>query len=421
MQGSYVLPTLTAAPKPNQHQLPAVSFRAAFRAHLRVTEVRVATAKTVPSEKVSPSHMGAFPFFTPPDCLCAALVVDIDRPFATLEIFDTLPAEIYPSWIIETPKGAQAGWMIETVDLRESARTKPIEYARAVGGALRAALDGDPAVDPVSAPRVRNPAYEGTRAIAAGTPPIYSLGTLRAGLKNAGLWNPPKFSPSDAAAAVATTGVIVQGTRNVEVFNACRFAAYAGRDHAAAAWEANDRCAPPLPAAEVKGIIGSVERFMASRGRGYSGSGTMPMPGAMYDFLSEIGRRGGLANTPAQRAARALGPAAAVEALKTRTDTDAQAAQKLRAQGHSAASICQRLKAARSTVYRWLRRHVRHTSRVPNLDHQVITHPQLAHPRCALRVTRGHHASQRSVQQPRNGFSGPNRCRSGPPSGPLGS
>lgn len=416
-----MVPTITPAGKLNQIGTPAAAFRAAFRAHLRVSGVRVATAKTVPSDKVSPSHMGAFQFFTPPDCLCAALVVDVDRPFATLEIFDTLPAEIYPSWIIETPKGAQAGWMIETVDLRESARTKPIEYARAVGGALRNALDGDPAVDPVSAPRVRNPAYEGTQPIAAGKPPVYSLGELRTALRDAGLWNPPKFSPKTAALSVATRGIIARGTRNTELFNVCRFAAYAGRDHEAETWDANDRCEPPLPAAEVKGIIASVERFMAGRGRGYSGSGKMPMPEAMHEFLSEMGRRGGLANTPAQRAARALGPAAAAASRKATTDIDAREAQKLRAQGHSAASICQRLRAAKTTVYRWLRRHVAHQPRVPLLDHQVITHPQPAPSRCALTVTRGHHAAQRSPQQPRNGFSGANRCRSGPPSGPLSS
>lgn len=365
--------------------------------------------------------MGAFPFFTPPDCLCAALVVDVDRDggFAGIEadIFDTIPREIAPSWIILTTKGAQVGWMIETVDLRESARIKPIEYARAVGRALRTALDGDPAVDPVSAPRVRNPAYEGVYPIASGKPPVYSLGTLRKALQDAGLWVTPKFSHSDAAASVATTGVIAQGTRNVEVFNACRFAAYAGRDHAAAAWDANDRCAPPLPAAEVQGIIRSVTRFMANGGR-RSRLGTTPLPEAMSELLSEMGRRGGLANTPAQRAARALGPAAAAEALKARTDTDARSAQKLRAQGHSAASICQRLKAARSTVYRWLRRHVRHTPRVPNLDLQVITRPRPRSPRCSGHSLSHPQHSARRPQWPNLALSRRSRCQLRPPNGP---
>ena len=415
-------PTITPAAFLKQDQKPSTAFRAAFRAHLRVSGVRVATAKTVPSVQVSPSDMGAFPFFTPPDCLCAALVVDVDRDggFAGIEadIFDTIPREITPSWIILTTKGAQVGWMIETVDLRESARIKPIEYARAVGGALRAALDGDPAVDPVSAPRVRNPAYEGVYPLASGQPPVYSLGELRTALQSAGLWAPPKFSPEGAAASVATKGVLLEGTRNNGVFDACRFAAYAGRDHDAAAWNANDRCEPPLPASEVKGIIRSVDRFMSDRRSRYSGTGNMPMPEAMHELLSEMGRRGGLANTPAQRAARALGPAAAAETLKERTDTDARSAQKLRAQGHSAASICQRLKAARSTVYRWLRRHVRHTPRVPHLDHQVITHPRPRSPRCSLVQSYPATASVHQRSRPHYGFRSSIRCRLEPPSGP---
>lgn len=369
--------------------------------------------------------MGAFPFFTPPDCLCAALVVDVDRDggFAGIEadIFDTIPREIAPSWIILTTKGAQVGWMIETVDLRESARIKPIEYARAVGGALRTALDGDPAVDPVSAPRVRNPAYEGVFPLASGTPPVYSLGELRQALQKAGLWNPPKFSPEGAAASVATKGVLLEGTRNNEVFNACRFAAYAGRDHEAAAWNASDRCEPPLPASEVKGIIRSVERFMARRGNGYSGSGNMPMPAAMQELLSEMGRRGGLANTPAQRAARALGPAASAAASRAATDTQAREAQKLRADGHSAASICHRLRAAKATVYRWLRRHVRHQARVSTVEHQVINPPRPRLPRCSLRQSNRLYSPTRQPSSPHYRRSSSNRCRLEPPSSPPAS
>lgn len=418
-------PTIAPAAFLKQHQKPSTAFRAAFRAHLRVAGVRVATAKTVPSVQVSPSDMGAFPFFTPPDCLCAALVVDVDRDggFAGIEadIFDTIPSEIAPSWIILTTKGAQVGWMIETVDLRESARMKPIAYARAVGGALRNALDGDPAVDPVSAPRVRNPAYEGVFPIAAGKPPVYSLGELRDGLKRAGLWNPPKFSPKSAMLTVATRGMILQGTRNIEVFDACRFAAYAGRDYEAAAWDANERCEQPLSGSEVSGIIRSVGRFMERRRTGYSGSGRMPMPAAMSEFLSEQGRRGGLANTPAQRAARALGPAASATAKKATTDEDAREAQQMRANGATAAEICQYRRVSKRTVYRWLRRPVRHTSRGAHMEHQVIDPPSARSPQCRAGLSRRRSIPQAQhrtlTPRPRT----PNPCRLRPPNGPPGS
>lgn len=397
-----MIPTITPRAQTSQPSRNTAAFRAAFRAHLGVSQIRVATGKTLPSEKVSPSHMGSYPFFTPPDCLCAALVVDVDRPFASLEIFDALPAEIYPSWVVETPKGAQAGWMIETVDLRPTARTKPIAYARAVGAALRAAVDGDLAVDPVSASRVRNPAFEGVHPIAAATPPVYSLGALHEGLKGAGLWNPTIFPAKNragggatAAAASAVTGVasrvgsgvIGVGTRNSAVFDACRFTAYAGGDYEASAWEANDRCQTPLPVAEVTGIIASVTRFMTRNGTGSGASGpgvsgagssrsagSVSMPGVMRELLVEMGRRGGLANTAAQRAARALGPAASAAASRAATDARAAHAQRLRARGHSAAVICARLRAGRATVYRWLRRYVAHGRRgVSPMEHQVFS------------------------------------------------
>src|SRR5699024_3140068 len=111
-----------------------------------------------------------FEFFTPARSVGSALVIDVDRPEAVTEIFEAIPAEIHPSWVVETRKGAQAGWLIDPVDLRETAREHPIRYARAVGHALRAAVGGDEAVDPLTPTRVRNPAYERAELRAAATP-----------------------------------------------------------------------------------------------------------------------------------------------------------------------------------------------------------------------------------------------------------
>lgn len=365
--------TLAPRAQTPQRQRPNAAFPAAFIAHLGVSRVRVGTTKTAPAISISTSEMAEFEFFTPPACLCAALVVDVDRPEAVLEIFETVPAEISPSWVVETPRGAQAGWLIDPVDLRSSAREHPVRFVKAIGAALRTAVNGDTAVDPVSPSRMRNPAYSHADLRAPHTPPVYRLGVLHQGLKAGGLWNTTSpFDRNTAARTTAATGTIVQGTRNVAVFDACRYAAYSGADHVAAAWEANDRCAVPLPIAEVTGIIRSVTRFIERGSRRYTGTATSPLSTPMQEALSEMGRRGGRANTSAQQAARAMGPRAATAARKAATDKKARAAQRMRAQGHSRTTICQRLRASAATLCRWLRRYVTHRPLISSLEHQVV-------------------------------------------------
>lgn len=354
-----MLPTVAPRVQTPQAQRPNTAFRTVFLAHLGVSRVRAAITKTAPSISISMPDLGEFEFFTPPSCLCAALVLDIDRPEAVLEIFETFPSEIHPSWVVETPKGAQAGWFIDPVDLRPTARDHPIRFARAIGTALRIAVGGDAAVDPVSPSRIRNPAYHGAELRAAPTPPVYRLGALHEALKTAGLWNTATPTRSDnITKATVPIGAIAEGSRNVTIFDACRYAAYSGADYETAAWEANDHCTIPLPAAEVTGIIRSVTRFM-ERTPGKSRTGTTsPMPTVMHQALSEMGRRGGRANTPAQRAARALGTAASVTARKDATDRKAQQAQRMAARGYTRRQITQKLCVSAATVCRWLRRYV---------------------------------------------------------------
>src|SRR5699024_7865743 len=76
----------------------------------------------------------------------------------------------------------------------------------------------------------------------------------------------------------------------------------------------------------------------------------------MRQALSEMGRKGGLANTPAQRAARAKGPAAAAAARKQRADQQARQAKHLHRKGHSRAQIAATLGRAACTISRYLRR-----------------------------------------------------------------
>jgi hypothetical protein len=350
---SIVAPTRPTAHNPSR----TAKFRGAFANHFKVKWLVMAEAKDSPGVARTLDNLYQYPFFTPPANVAYALFVDVDRPGAEVEIFERLPAEIHPSWVIATPNGAQAGWFIDPVDLRENAHDHPIRFAKNVGKALRAVLGGDPLVDPVSPSRVRNPAYEHAGTFARPITPVYTLRYLYDVLKDAGLWTyePVRFSGGKPVVE-APTGSIPVGGRNQGVFNASRFVAYDGGDYVAAAWAANDRCVIPLKANEVHNIINSIARFMATKGYTRTNGPTRPLPETLRRALSEMGRRGGLANTPAQRAARAKGPAAAAAARKRCAYQKAKLAQHLRRKGYTRSQIAAELGRDPSTVSRYLRR-----------------------------------------------------------------
>lgn len=335
-------------------------FAETFHRHVGVSWWRVAPAKTAPPRGVAADDLDQFEFMTPPTCVGAMLVVDIDRPEAVSEVFEAIPGDIRPSWVVETRRGAQAGWLIDPVDLRPGARQHPVDYARAVGHALRAAVGGDEAVDPLTPSRVRNPTYIEAELRAPADPPVYRLGELRRALDEAGLWQheAPRAAFQRAGRrrplAQHQTGSISMGARNVHVFDAARFSGYAGGDIEAAAWAAADRCDVPLSVSEVRGIIRSVVRYIA-RGLPARGTGA-GLPDRLRQVLSERGRRGGGRNSVAQRAARALGPVAAAASRRVRTDRLAAVAQRLRRRGHTLAVIAEKLRVSVATVSRWCRR-----------------------------------------------------------------
>lgn len=342
---------------------PRAAFRGAFTAHAGVRFFRAATAKTAPSQRVTSGHLHEFEFYTPSKSVGSALVVDVDRPEAVLEIFEAIPAQIRPSWVVETRRGAQAGWLIDPVDLRETARAHPIRYAQAVGHALRVAVDGDEAVDPLTPSRVRNPAYVHADLRASATPPVYGLRELHHALAAANLWpQGPRLTGRTVhqAAGTASVAAISEGNRNQTIFDVARHAAYRGEDYEAKAWETNDAADVPLSTSEVSGIIRSISRYM-SRTRDAQATATVAMPSQMRDLLSELGRRGGLANTAAQRAARALGTQASIAARKRRTDQKARAAQRMHARGYPRPHIAQKLCTTLPTLCRWLRRYIAYT------------------------------------------------------------
>src|SRR5699024_12572767 len=80
------------------------------------------------------------------------------------------------------------------------------------------------------------------------------------------------------------------------------------------------------------------------------------MPDSMRQALAEMGRKGGLRTSHAQRAARAKGPAAAAAARKRRADDQSRQAKHLHRKGHSRAQIAAKLGRTACTISRYLRR-----------------------------------------------------------------
>lgn len=351
------MPIVALSRPSTQKPSRTAKFRGAFATYFSVQWLVMAGSKSSPGVSQPLGAWHQYPFFTPPANAGYALFVDVDRPGAVLEIYERIPADIAPSWVVETPNGAQAGWFIDPVDLRDFARPHPIRYARAVGQALSQAVGGDQLVDPLSPSRVRNPAYEHAGTFATATPPVYQLGELYEALKAANLWPQPQqiLHTTGRPTVQPETGEIALGQRNTGVFDAARFVAYAGGDYKAEAWAANDRCETPLKANEVHHIISSITRYLARHGHTQPGGPTTAMPDTMRQVLSAMGRRGGLANTPAQQTARAKGPAAAAAARTHRANQCARQAHHYRRKGLTRTQIATKLGKHPSTVSRYLR------------------------------------------------------------------
>ena len=418
---------IVALSRPTTHTLSRTAkFRGAFANHFTVKWLVMAGAKDSPGVARTLDALWDYRFFTPPANAGYALFVDVDRPGAAVEIFERIPAEIAPSWVLETPNGAQAGWFIDPVDLRETARPHPIRYARKVGESLRHAVGGDPLVDPLTPSRVRNPAYEQADTFAAPNPKVYHLGELKNALQTANLWytEPLQFTKSGRPAIQRQSGNIQVGNRNQGVFDAARFVAYDDGDYVAAAWSANERCVLPLKASEVHTVINSIARHMTTKGYTRTNGPTTAMPETLRKALSEMGRRGGLANTPAQRAARAKGPAAATAARKQHTDHKAKRAQHLRRRGLTRTQIAAKLGKHPSTVSRYLRRWI------PLSRHEILacitgasgvaSRAHLQTPRLRRHVGPTPQYPQSAQSQGQSESYPPKRCRNShsPPAGP---
>ena len=160
----------------------------ALARHWKVTRFHGSETKDGQEQLTDAAGLARLPFWRPPVTpnLCA-IFIDIDRPAAGLELHTAL---VLPHMVIDTPRGAQGCWLIDRVHTGPDARPGPVAYAEAVGPALRAALGGDLAVDPLRPGRVRNPGYDSRDVMPTGLPLSrpWRLGEIRTTLEDAGQW-----------------------------------------------------------------------------------------------------------------------------------------------------------------------------------------------------------------------------------------
>ena len=300
--------------------------------------------KQKPLSKVLLSELHRFEFFQPNTHFCRFLIIDIDHIFAASYVFD-LPREIYPHAVVFTAKGVQAFWLIEGLPLTDNAHRAPIRFAQDTAALLRRACNGDEAVNTLTPSKCRNPLYEGADVIFPADCPPYALKALVKPLRAfLAAQQPQKQAQSRPARSVPVWGDLSEGQRNETIFQTIRRAAYRGEDFEALAYALNSQCEPPLPAAEVAGIVRSVEKFMREKYTPKTAAESLePMPEQLREFMAEIGRKGGSRKTEAQthalakganasravRSAQAIGRRAHIQALKEAGYTQKAVAEKL--------------------------------------------------------------------------------------------
>lgn len=193
--------------------------------------------------KVLVSELSRFEFFQPSTQFCRFLVVDIDHVFAVNYIHD-LPVNIRPQAIVLTTKGVQAFWLIEGLPLTANAHQKPIRFAQDVGGLLRQACNGDPAVNPLTPSKCRNPLFEGAeRFFLADFCSPYALKALCEPLRAfLATRQPIESTQTPDSRSRVVWGELSTGQRNETIFQTIRRAAYRGEDFEALAYELNSQC-----------------------------------------------------------------------------------------------------------------------------------------------------------------------------------
>ena len=339
---------LTRTPAPSQ-----LSFLPSFYPSVQVTNER----DGVPVHK--PLYcLEHYKQWRPNDFLTTALiVVDIDIAHTwflkALETFNEHPG-LKPAYILYKAENGhgQIGWRIHHVSHAEKSHLAPQRYLKAVKSALTSFFDGDPGY--VNS-RAWNPFYSGWYEdygeVMWMNPEPRHLGELRQALEEAGGWN-PRPSRSGAIQRKATRTTTGYLGRNHYIFEQTR--TRANGTVYDVAHSLNQELANPLPLKEVDGIVKSIEDYEDAHG--LSGGGIGGMSDEARKKLSELGRKGGSANTDKQKAARAKslakGPAAASVVRTAEKIGRAAQAKELRAAGYTRKQIAEKMGISESTVKR---------------------------------------------------------------------
>ena len=339
--------------------------RQAFVNHLGVRHVRVAATKNGAPRTVPIEALGEFAFWTPPAWPnLGLLTIDVDRDAAVLELF---AAPALPHVVVETPRGAQAVWLIDRVHTGPNARPHPIAYAETVGSALRASLDGDSAVDPLRPVRTRNPCYRpAQRDVFTTARPLtapYRLGELQKSLDAAGAWpTRPERSQARGRAQKAVDGVFVG--RNDAVNRSTWLTVRYGLENGSVThWTdadvlelahgineavAAEQGVPPLPEDQVRDLAVSICRHQHRPGRrAISGQGSAT--------ARALGAKGGAARSEAKTISgrRNVGKATAVRSASAALRSES--IRILAEQGHTYEAIAAAVGCSTKTVQRALR------------------------------------------------------------------
>ncbi|MDH3066633.1 replication initiation protein [Achromobacter insolitus] len=240
------------------------------------------------------------------------LQLDIDRPAASHAWQDCdLPP---PTYVVVNPMNghAQYGYALaEPVCVTEAARPKPLAYLAAIEYAYNRVLRADVAF---RGPLAKNPLHPAWRLWEPANDPVYELSDLAEHVELPSL---ALMQAGQLNMQYASLG------RNCALFEQLRRVAYAtvrsywgpdGRDAFLAhlliqAASLNVRFPTPLGTGEVKGIAGSIARWIWKRFT----------PGAFRDRQAACGRASGVARRSATQEKRVQAIAAASRGLSTRT------------------------------------------------------------------------------------------------------
>lgn len=333
-----------------------------------------------------PKNVSDQRFWTPNSAgLVWTITVDIDHPQAIQTVMEAvhlspvvattrpqgapIPPEHrgfpVPSYVVVNPATthAQATWIIDPVTVSEAGSWAPRVFLHDLRHALTATLGGDEAF---THGRARNPLCESAQVLWGETRPR-TLREIKDGLLSTGRWSRDRswadsasrtvITPVTASAAPCTGDVLGEGERNAGIF---RLTSDYARSMAAAGAEATETAltafaesipvTAPISASEIRAIVASIMRWMATKWRGVAGPRGERTAKSLYQ--ASRGRRGGLRRTVAQTAARATSFSVFNRRRQSAASTVYTEVIRLTEEGLTVAQISEALGVSRRTIFR---------------------------------------------------------------------